>query len=86
MDICISYAFKYSSTLLASLCKFPYTFISLDIKATTIFFLHLDGSSTKDFLIHTAFFFRDLTSAPLFLKKQTAVKCSVISRKSGEKT
>lgn len=86
MVICALCGFKDSSILLASLCKFPYTFIYLDIKATTIFSLHPDGGNTKDFLIHTAFFFRDLTSAPLFLKKQTAVKCSVVSRTSGEKT
>lgn len=86
MDICAWYAFKDSSILLASLCKFPYTFIFLDIKATTVFSLHLDGGSTKNFLIHTAFFFRELSSVPLFLKKQTTVKCSVVSRSSGEKT
>lgn len=46
----------------------------------------MDGSGTKDFLIHTAFFCRDLTSVPLFLKKQTAMKCSVVSRIRGRKT
>jgi len=86
MDICASYALKDSSILLASPCKFPYTFIILDIKTTIIFSLYLDGGGTKNFLIQTVFFFRDLTSAPLLLKKQTAVKCSVVSRTSEEKT
>lgn len=80
------YAFKDSSNLLASPCKFPFTCIFLVIKATTIFSLQLDGGGTKVFLIHIAFFFRDLSSLPLFLKKQTAAKCSIASRISGEKT
>lgn len=84
--MCALYTFKDNTDLLASLCKFPYTCIFLVVKATTIFSLQLNGGGTNVFLIHTAFFFRDLSSVLLFLKKQTAVKCSIANKISGEKT